>query len=452
MKLGIFGTGYVGLVTAACFADLGHSVIAVDKDKEIIAKLAAGVATVYEPELEQILTRNLELGRLTFTTDAEEAARHAEIVFLCVGTPPRSDGSADPAQLEEVARTLARVLNGYKLIVEKSTVPVNTASWIERTIRRFAPAACNFDVASNPEFLREGSAIHDFLHPDRIVIGADSDRAQASMRKLYGKDFHCPILFTNVKTAELIKHAANAFLATKISFINMVANLCEEVGVDVTTLAEGLGLDTRIGEGFLNAGLGFGGSCFPKDLKAFMKIAKDAGVDFALLREVERINEGRVERLLHKVDQALWVVRDKTVGVLGVAFKPETDDIREAPSLKVVSRLKEDGAILRIYDPRAARNFERMHPASDRLRYVQSPYEAATGAHVLVLLTDWDEFRSLDLERIRSLMHSPIILDGRNVFRPDEMREREIEYYSLGRPDVTPLPALAATLESRYGK
>ncbi len=451
MKLGIFGTGYVGLVTAVCLAELGHSVMAVDKDEKVIAKLAAGALTIYERGLEQMLNRNLELGRLMFTTRAEEAARHAEIVFLCVGTPPRSDGSADPAQLEEVVRTLARVLNGYKLIVEKSTVPVNTATWIDRTIRRFAHAATNFDVASNPEFLREGFAIHDFLHPDRIVIGADSERAKALMLELYGRDFHCPILVTDVKTAELIKHAANAFLATKISFINMVADLCGEVGVDVTTVARGLGLDTRIGEEFLNAGLGFGGSCFPKDLKAFMKIANEVGVDFALLREVERINERRVERLLRKVEQALWVVQDKTVGVLGVAFKPETDDIREAPSLKVIPRLKEDGAILRVYDPRAAGNFERIHPPDDRLSYVRSPYEAAIDAHVLIILTDWDEFRSLDLDRVRSLMHSPIIVDGRNLFTVHEMRQKGFEYFSLGRGDATLPLAFPATLEPRYG-
>ncbi len=451
MKLGIFGTGHVGLVTAACFAELGHSVIAVDKDEKVIARLAAGVPTIYEPGLEQMLSRNLELGRLMFTTRAEEAARHAEIVFLCVGTPPRSDGSADPTQLEEVARTLARVLNGYKLIVEKSTVPVNTATWIDLTIRRFTQAEHNFDVASNPEFLREGFAIHDFLHPDRIVVGADSERAKALLLELYGRDFHCPILVTDVKTAEVIKQAANAFLATKISFINMVADLCEEVGVDVTAVAKGLGLDTRIGQAFLNAGLGFGGSCFPKDLKAFMKIANEVGADFSLLREVERINERRADRLLRKVEQALWVVRDKTIGVLGVAFKPETDDIREAPSLKIIPRLKEEGAVLRVYDPRATGNFERVLPPDDRLSYVRSPYEAATGAHVLIILTEWDEFRGLDLDRVRSLMHSPIIVDGRNLFTVHEMRENGFEYFSLGREDVTLAVTVLTTPEPRYG-
>lgn len=452
MKLCIFGTGYVGLVTAVCFADLGHSVIAVDKDDAMIAGLAMGTPAFYEPGLAQRLTRCLEGGRLVFTTRAEEAVKHAEIVFLCVGTPPRPDGSADPAQVEEVARTLARVLDGYKLIVEKSTVPVNTAAWIDRTIRRFAPGAQNFDVASNPEFLREGFAIHDFLHPDRIVIGVDSERAKELLLELYGTDFDCPILVTDCKTAELIKHAANAFLATKISFINMVADVCNEVGVDVTTVARGLGLDKRIGQDFLTAGLGFGGSCFPKDLKAFMKIAHDKGVDFALLREVERINERRVELLLRKVEQTLWVVRDKTIGVLGLAFKPETDDIREAPSLKVIPRLKEDGAILRVYDPRATRNFERIFPPDDRLRYVESPYDAATDAHALIILTDWEEFRSLDFARIRSLMHSPIILDGRNLFSVREMEEKGFEYYSLGRGGTTLPVAFPTTPEPHYAK
>ncbi len=449
MKVGVFGTGYVGLVTAVCFAELGHTVTAVDKDEEVIAKVTAGIPQFSEPGLEELLTRNLASGRLTFTTRAEDAG-HAEVVFLCVGTPRRADGSCDPAQLEEVARTLARILDGYKLIVEKSTVPVKTAHLIDRTIRRLAPAR-NFEVASNPEFLREGFAIHDFLHPDRVVIGADSERARDLLLKLYGGDFQCPIVVTDVKTAELIKHAANAFLATKISFINMVANLCDEIGVDVVTVAKGVGLDNRIGTAFLNAGLGFGGSCLPKDLKAFLKMASQMGVDFSLLREVERTNDQRVERLLGKVEQALWVVRDKIVGVLGLAFKPETDDIREAPSLKVIPRLKAQGALLRAYDPRAARNFGRIHPPDDQLTYVLSPYEAAAGADVLLVLTEWDEFRSLDFDRLRSLMRSPVIVDGRNLFSAEEMRHKGIEYYSLGRGDATHTVGVSAIGEPSFG-
>lgn len=452
MRLGIFGTGYVGLVTAVCFAELGHTVTAVDKDEKVIARLTAGQPTVYEPGLRELLDRNLTQGRVVFTTQAEAAVRDAEIVFLCVGTPPRPDGSADLAQVEEVARTLAHVIDGYKLIVGKSTVPVNTAAWIDRTIRRFAPSAHNFDVASNPEFLREGFAIHDFLHPDRIVIGADSERAKALMLDLYGTNFDCPLLVTDVKTAELIKHAANAFLATKISFINLVADVCEEVGVDASTVANGLGLDSRIGPGFLHAGLGFGGSCLPKDLQAFMKIADGVGADVAMLREVQRINDRRVDRLLHKVEQALWVVRNKTIGILGVAFKPETDDIRGAPSLKVIPRLKDAGAILRIYDPQAACNFAQVYPPDDRLSYVESPYDAATDANALVILTDWDEFRSLDFDRVRALMRSRIIVDGRNLFTVPEMQDKGFEYYSLGRGDATLPATVPASAEQLHAK
>lgn len=437
MNIGVFGTGYVGLVTAVCFADLGHSVVAVDKDHQVVAKLTAGEPTLYEPGLQEKLIRNLDSSRLAFTVHAEEAVRRSEVLFLCVGTPARSDGSSDPAQVEEVVRSLAPLLDHHKLIVEKSTVPVNTARLLERTLRWCAPPGCDYEVASNPEFLREGSAIHDFLHPDRIVIGADSDRARSLMLELYGEDFDCPKLITDVKTAELIKHASNAFLASKISFINMISNLCEELGVDVSDVARGIGLDHRIGPHFFNAGLGFGGSCLPKDLKAFVSIAEDLGVDFSLLRDVERINEERVGRLLKKLERALWVVGGKTVGVLGVAFKPNTSDIRHAPSLKVLSWLKDAGAILNVYDPQAAASLEKSHPPDAGFRYAQSPYDAAENAHALVILTEWEEITSMDLARVRSLMRNPIIVDGRNLFNPLDMRERGFEYYSLGRGDVT---------------
>ena len=443
MNLGIFGTGYVGLVSAVCFADLGHSVVAVDKDPGVVARLRWGLPGLYEPGLEEMLIRNLEASRLTFTTHPEEAMSRSEMVFLCVGTPPRSDGSSDLMQVEEVARSLAPLLNDYTLIVEKSTVPVNTARLVDRTLGRFAPAACGYEVASNPEFLREGSAIHDFLHPDRIVVGADSERARSLMLDLYGNDFDCPKVVTDVKTAELIKHASNAFLASKISFINMVSNLCEELGIDVTTVSRGIGLDHRIGSHFLDAGLGFGGSCLPKDLKAFVKIAEEHQVDFSLLQAVERINEDRVGRLLRKIDQALWVVRGKTIGVLGAAFKPDTGDIRDAPSLQVLARLKEAGAVLSVYDPKGAQNLQKIHPPQANFRYAASPYEAATEAHALVILTEWEEFRSLDLARVRSLMCTPIIVDGRNLFAPAEMTRKGFEYHTLGRGGATiPNPQL----------
>ncbi len=433
MRLAIFGTGYVGLVASVCFAELGHTVVAADKDTEVVAKLADGVPTLYEPGLEDLLKANLRAGRLTFTTSAKETLQRTEIVFLCVGTPSQADGRADLSQMDEVVRSIAPVLNDYTLIVEKSTVPVDTASCIIRALYRLTGTGDGYEVASNPEFLREGSAIQDFLHPDRIVIGADSPRARALLLDLYRRDFACPILITDIKTAEVIKHTANAFLATKISFINMVADLCERVGADVSMVARGVGLDHRIGPHFLQAGLGFGGSCFPKDLKALVRIAEDLGVDSGLLREVERINEARVARLVKMLNEALWVLRDKTVGVLGVAFKGDTDDIRDAPSLRVISQLRRQGTLLRIYDPQAAAKMAMRFPPEAGLQYVRSAYEAATGAHALLILTDWNEFRSLDWQRLRWLMRIPVMVDGRNLFDPAEMRERGFEYYSCGR-------------------
>ena len=439
MQLAIFGTGYAGLVTSVCFAQLGHTVTAIDKDPDLVARLSDGTPTIHEPGLPQLLAENLGSGRLHFTTRSEDALASTSIVFLCVGTPARPDGRADLSGVEEVARTIAPMLDGYKLIVEKSTVPARTADWIDRTIRRLAGPEREFDVASNPEFLREGSAVRDFLQPDRIVIGADTERARSLLHELYYPSFECPIIVTSVTAAELIKHTANAFLATKISFINMVADLCEELGVDVTTVAQGIGLDPRIGGFGLHAGVGFGGSCLPKDLSALIRVAEDHGVDAAILREVERINKARVDRLMAKVERALWVVRNKVIGVLGVAFKPETDDIRGAPSLEVVPRLHGAGANLRVYDAAASRNFQALHPPGDRLAYVHSVYEAARDAHALVILTEWSEFRSLDFDRIRSLMRTPVIVDGRNVLDPIRMQAEGFEYYSLGRGDA-PLP------------
>jgi UDPglucose 6-dehydrogenase len=441
MRIAIFGSGYVGLVTAVCFAELGHSVVAVDNDRNIVARLADGIPTVYEPGLAELLSANLRAGRLRFTTSAPPALDSSEIVFLCVGTPALPDGSADLSQVDDVVAGIAPGLNGYTLLVEKSTVPVDTATCIGRAMRQLTGPHADFEVASNPEFLREGSAIQDFLHPDRIVIGADSDRARSRLLGLYQHDFTCPILVTSVKMAELIKHAANAYLSTKISFINMVADLCESVGGDVSVVARGIGLDHRIGPHFLQAGLGFGGSCFGKDLKAFVRIAEEHGVDFDLLREVERINAARVDRFLKKVDRALWVVRNKTLGVLGVAFKANTDDVRDAPSLRLIPELLQRGASLQIYDPQAASAFGKVHPPDDRVRYVTSPYEAAQDAHGLLILTDWDEFRTLDWDRLRSAMRSRVIIDGRNLFDPSTMREQDFEYFSLGRGDVRFPPA-----------
>ena len=438
MRLGIFGTGYAGLVTSVCLAQLGHTVTAMDTDAGIVARLSQGIATIHEPGLPELLRANLEAGRLRFTTQAEDAIAGSDIIFVCVGTPPRSDGRADLCQVEEVARTIAHQLDGYKLIVEKSTVPARTARWITWTIRRLAGPQHEFDVASNPEFLREGSAVRDFMHPDRIVIGADSGRARSLLLDLYKPRFDCPIVVTSVTTAEFIKQTANAFLAAKISFINVMADLCDALGVDVRTVAQSIGMDPRIGADFLNAGLGFGGACLPKDLSALITVAEENGVDIGMLKEVQRINTARADRLLAKIERALWIVRHKVVAVLGVAFKANTDDIRGAPSLTVVPWLHDAGANLRIYDPAAMPRLQALYPPDDRLVYAESAMDAARDANALVILTDWDEFRCLDLDRLRSVMRSPIIIDGRNLFTPTQLEAAGFEYYSLGRGDVTP--------------
>jgi UDPglucose 6-dehydrogenase len=377
-------------------------------------------------------------GRLRVTADVGEAIRASDILFICVGTPQRPDGSADLSQVEAVIRTVAENLNGYKLIVEKSTVPVQTAQWIKRTILRYAGNDAEFDVASNPEFLREGTAIHDFFHPDRIVIGVESERAKEWLLELY-RPLNAPVVVTDLNTAEIIKHAANSFLALKISFINMVADLCEATGADVVKVAEGIGLDPRIGKHFLQAGLGFGGYCLPKDLKAFIRIAEEHRVDFSLLKEVERINEARMERFVRKVRQVLWVLKDKTLAIWGLAFKPNTDDIREAPSLKLIARLLEEGANLRLYDPAAMDNVRRLFPEEPpRLTYCPSPSEAARGAHAILLVTEWEEFRQVDWHEIRQVVALPIVVDGRNFLDPVTLQQAGFEWHGMGRPSVHP--------------
>ena len=441
-RLAVIGCGPVGLVTAACFADRGHSVIAADCDPAKVRMLEQGRVPFYEPGLEELVRRNLRAGRLRFTVDIPEAVQPAHIVFVCVGTPSHPDGRADLGQVESVARSLATCLDGYKVIVEKSTVPVRTAERIERTIRLYAHADCVVDVASNPEFMREGSAVYDFLNPDRIVIGAESPRARAALEALC-EGFRCPILVTDVPTAELIKHAANAFLATKISFINMIADLSEATGADVTLVARGMGLDRRIGETFLQAGVGYGGSCFPKDLRALVRLGEELGTDVQLLRAVQQVNDARVDRLLRKLREALWVVRDKTIAVLGLSFKFNTDDIREAPSLRVIRSLLDEGARLVLYDPRAIPNMMQVFPEdAPRLRYCTDPYVAAEGADALVLLTEWEAVRALDPFRIRRLMRTPIVVDGRNIYDQAVMRNAGLEYYSRGRPAAVPITPL----------
>jgi UDPglucose 6-dehydrogenase len=433
MKIAVIGTGYVGLVTAAGLADFGHSVIGADKVAEKIKRISGGDVPIYEPGLDKLLKTNLKKGNLKFTSDLNATIRAADVIFVCVGTPQGDDGSADMSQIEEVSRTIAENLNGYKVIVEKSTVPVKTSQWIKRTITLYKKSDVEFDVASNPEFLREGSAVGDFLHPDRVVIGVDSERARDMMVRIYEgcKD---KVLVTNIDTAELIKHASNSFLAMKISYINLMANLCEKTDADIELVARGMGLDPRIGGLFLKAGLGFGGSCFPKDLKALIKIGEDLGVDMNLLKETDRINAGRIRAFVEKIKRALWILKDKKIAILGLAFKPETDDIREAPAIKLIKDLLAEGAILRLYDPEAQDNMRELFPEDKaRILYCPSPFKAAEGANALLVCTEWKEFLKLDLKKLKGVMANPIIVDGRNIYEPADVRKLGFEYYSIGR-------------------
>ena len=439
-RIAVLGLGHVGLPTALGFVELGWEVIGADDDAAKVASIQSGQVPFYEPGLNELLARGLASGRMTLTHHVEEAVRAATILFVCVGTPQKETGEADLSQIEATARVISHNLNGYKLIVEKSTVPAITARWIKKTVTRFAKLvdasagqAAEFDVASNPEFLQEGKAVENLFHPDRIVVGVESERARALLERLY-LPLQRPILFTSVSTAELIKHAANAFLSTKISFINMVADICEEVGADVSQVAHGIGLDPRIGREFLNAGIGFGGYCFPKDLRAFMYLAREYGVDCGLLQEVEKINLQRTALFLKKVRRAVWVLQGKKLGVLGLAFKGGTDDIRESPALRVVKALLEEGARLRVYDPQAMDAVRREVPPRDgHMEYCSSAYETAREADALLVVTDWDEFRKLDLARLHELMEVPVIIDGRNLLNPEAVRAAGFEYVDMGR-------------------
>ncbi|MDQ7039026.1 MAG: UDP-glucose/GDP-mannose dehydrogenase family protein [Aquificota bacterium] len=435
MRITVVGGGYVGLVTGACFSHLGNDVLVVEKVPEKVKMLKEGRSPIYEPGLEDLIREGLKRGNLGFTTDIGEGVAFSEVIFICVGTPSLPDGSADLSQVEEVARLTAKLMDSYRLLVEKSTVPVNTHQLVKKTVQRYLKRDVPFDVASNPEFLREGSAVLDFLNPDRIVVGVESERARRIMEEVYRPftDRGVPLLITDPATAELIKHASNSFLAMKISFINMIADLCEKTGADVKLVTEGMGYDRRIGRDFLNAGIGYGGSCFPKDVRAFIRIAEEYGVDFSLLKEVERINSGRVERFMDKVRNALWTLKDKRVAVWGLSFKPNTDDIREAPSIKVVETLIREGARVRAYDPKAVSNFRVLFPPGDRISYPEDMYEAVKGAEALLILTEWEEFVKADMEKVKELMDLPVVVDGRNIFEPEEMKRMGFEYYSVGR-------------------
>lgn len=430
MKIAVVGCGYVGLVSGACFSSLGHAVTCVDIDARKVALLTKGRMPIYEPGLEELVRAGARQKRLSFSTDLRRAARAAEVVFIAVGTPPRPNGEADLSFVEDVARTIAREIRSYKLIVEKSTVPVETGEWIAQTLKRHARRGAAFDVASNPEFLREGSAVTDFMNPDRVILGVASKRAKEILTDLY-RPLKAPIVVTDLKSAEIIKHASNSFLATKISFINAVSNLCDAVKADVEQVAAGMGLDRRIGKSFLNAGIGFGGFCFPKDLAAFIRISEKLGYDFQLLKAVERINEDQKHVFIKKIESAIWNISQKTIGVLGLSFKPNTDDMRYAPSIDIIRMLQERGAKVQAFDPHA------MAKARESLRgvkYCADSYAACKGADCLVVLTEWDEFKELDLKRVKKLLAQPVVVDGRNVYDPAKMRALGFRYHSIGRP------------------
>jgi len=429
MDICIIGTGYVGLVTGVCLSEIGHNVVCIDNDEKKLAKLKQNIVPIYEPGLEDLMRKNTKAGRLTFSADILEGVKSSSVIFVCVNTPPKPNGQADLTYVEGVAREIATCMTSYKVIVDKSTVPVKTGEKVAETIKRYNKNNIDFDVVSSPEFLREGSAVEDTMKTDRIVIGLDNKRAEKVMREIY-EPFGAPIIITDIKSAELIKHASNAFLATKISFINAIANICEQSGANVEEVALGMGLDKRIGKSFLNAGIGYGGSCFPKDVAAFIKIADELSYDFELLKVVEKINRTQIESFIKKIEETLWVVKDKTIGVLGLAFKPNTDDMRNAPAIPIIQALQEEGAKIKVYDPQAVENAEMI---LDNITYCDNPYDVAQGAEALVLVTEWDEFADLDMGKIRQLMVHPILIDGRNLYDPEKMVENGFIYKSIGR-------------------
>jgi UDPglucose 6-dehydrogenase len=448
LRISVIGCGYVGLVTGTCLAELGHDVICTDNDLERIAKLKAGVVPIYEPYLGGLIAENRQADRLSFTEDAKAAVRSADAIFICVGTPPTETGDADLSAIDNVARLIAAEAHTPKLVVEKSTVPAQTGQQLKRALAAYGRnKGVHLSVASNPEFLREGTAVLDFLHPDRIVIGVDEENAKNQLKEIYRplleRHFACPVhmgscpsspspelVVTTICSAELIKHASNSFLALKISYANLVADLCEAIGADVEEVTRAMGLDQRIGPQFLRAGLGFGGFCLPKDIQAFIRLGERSGVDMDLLTEAEKTNKHRIDRFWEKVRKALWVVKDKRVAMLGLAFKANTDDIRFAPSMELIRRLLAQGASVSAYDREA---MPRMRAVFPDVHYCSDPYEAAHNADALLILTEWDEFRQLDWDRIRELMARNLIVDGRNLLDPATMMEKGFEYHAFGR-------------------
>jgi len=467
MEISVIGAGYVGLTTAACLAEIGHHVFCADNDAKKLNQVRSGQMPFYEPYLEGIVDRNREVKRLEFGT-TEEGIERGRAIFICVGTPPLEKGEADLSAIERVARVIAQRGHGYRLVIEKSTVPVQTGRQLKRHLALFRTTELEYDVVSNPEFLREGAGVEDFFHPDRIVVGIESPRALEQMREIYGpileRTFACPVhsecsrqyptrpvpfLVTDINSAELVKHAANSFLAMKISFVNLVADLCEAAGADINKVAEGIGLDRRIGSSFLRPGIGFGGFCFPKDLQAFVRIAEKLGCDFTLLKEVERINLRRLDHFVEKVKKELWVLGGKKIGAWGLAFKPNTDDVRFAPALAIIRHLLAEGAEIQAYDPRAVDNARRELP---EVTYCSDLYEAAQGAEAVLLLTEWDEFRDVDWERLRALMERPLIIDGRNALSKDTLDTYGFQYVDIGHDDEVPMTELASARRDGSGK
>ncbi len=453
MDLSIIGSGYVGLVTGACFADVGHNVVCVDNDPRKIEALRAGKVPIYEPGLEEVIHRNVAAQRLRFTGSIQDGVENSQIVFIAVPTPQGNDGHVDLSFIEKVAREIAQVLTDYRVIVDKSTVPVKTGEKVAESIKRYNKHGAAFDVVSNPEFLREGCAVADLMKPDRIVIGAQSERAIDLMKKVY-EPFMAPILVTDINSAELIKHAANSFLALKISYINAVSAICDASGADVEKVADGIGMDRRIGRNFLNAGIGYGGSCFPKDIAAFIKISEQLGVPFTLLKEVQRINASQKDRFLDSIREALWVLREKKIAVWGLTFKPDTDDIRSSVAIDLVADMLKEGAHVSVYDPKGMEKARELKELAGA-HFVDAPMDAVEGAEALVIATEWGEFANVDLAAVKAKMATPMVFDGRNLFDPQTMATLGFDYHSIGRhrvlPLVRPWPAGSHSRRSRNG-
>ena len=437
MNIAIIGTGYVGLVSGVCLSQIGHTVICVDNDHKKIEQLKKGAMPIFEPGLKELLAKNVKKKRLSFSHSIREATKKSTVIFIAVGTPSKENGEADLTYVENVSREIGRSMDSYKLVVEKSTVPAATGKRIEHTITMNLPKKyragkkllVSFDVASNPEFLREGSAVYDFMHPDRIVIGVESKKAEALLREVYAP-LKAPMVVTNMNSSEMIKHASNSFLATKISFINAVAQICDRVGADIEKVAEGMGYDARIGREFLNAGIGYGGSCFPKDVDAFIRLSEKSGYDFELLKAVRNVNESQKHSFVKLIEDKLWILKSKTIGVLGLSFKPETDDMRNAPSVDIITALLGEGARIKAYDPQA---MPKARAVLKGVTLCSNAYSALTGCDCFILLTEWDEFKNLNFTKVKKLMRHPLIFDGRNLYSSHKMKEFGFEYHGIGR-------------------